>query len=58
MTTHVVTDQLAGLVGQYIGAVPQVQAVLGGNSKPRKFWIDIDFPQGPPPEYERKGFVI
>ncbi|KAL8971759.1 MAG: hypothetical protein Q9197_003112 [Variospora fuerteventurae] len=50
-------NQLAGLVGQ-IGSIPSFQNALGENNKPRKFWIDIDFPQGPPPEYERKGLDI
>ncbi|KAL8918013.1 MAG: hypothetical protein Q9208_007611 [Pyrenodesmia sp. 3 TL-2023] len=48
-------NQLTGMVGQYVGSMPPFQKVLGEKHKPRKFWIDIDFPQGPPPEYERKG---
>lgn len=35
-----------------------IQRILGKGNKPRKFWIDIDFPDGPPPEYERKGCVV
>ncbi|KAI4128834.1 MAG: hypothetical protein LQ338_002534 [Usnochroma carphineum] len=51
-------NELTGLVGQYVGPMPPFQKALGENNKPRKFWIDIDFPQGPPPEYERKGLEI
>lgn len=45
------------MVGQLVGSMPVFQNVLGENNKPRRFWIDIDFPDGPPPEYERKGFA-
>lgn len=30
---------------------------LGKPIQPRKYWLDIDFPDGPPPEYERSGYV-
>ncbi|KAL8828986.1 MAG: hypothetical protein Q9170_006365 [Blastenia crenularia] len=48
-------NQLTGMVGQTVGSLPVFQKVLGADIKPRKFWIDIDFPDGPPPEYERRG---
>lgn len=48
-------DQLAGLVGMLLGTSPQFEKLLGKGNKPGKYWLDIDFPDGPPPEYERKG---
>ncbi|KAI4207251.1 MAG: hypothetical protein LQ348_000636 [Seirophora lacunosa] len=50
-------NQLTGLVGE-IGSKPIFQRALGEKNRPRKFWIDIDYPQGPPPEYERKGLEV
>ncbi|KAL8903115.1 MAG: hypothetical protein Q9207_004137 [Kuettlingeria erythrocarpa] len=50
-------NQLTSMVGQYVGSKPSLQSFLGEKSKPSRFWLDIDFPRGPPPEYERKGFV-
>ncbi|KAL8936771.1 MAG: hypothetical protein Q9216_004756 [Gyalolechia sp. 2 TL-2023] len=50
--------QLTGMVGQMVGSMPMFQKALGENNKPRRFWLDIDFPDGPPPEYERKGIEI
>ncbi|KAI4255308.1 MAG: hypothetical protein LQ352_002640 [Teloschistes flavicans] len=51
-------DQLVGLVGRFLGATPQFEKLLGKSYKPGKYWLDIEFPDGPPPEYERKGIEI
>ncbi|KAI4101440.1 MAG: hypothetical protein LQ339_005089 [Xanthoria mediterranea] len=51
-------NELTGLVGQFVGAIPQMERVLGKGSVPKRHWLDIDFPDGPPPEYERKGLEI
>ncbi|KAL8639472.1 MAG: hypothetical protein Q9228_003503 [Teloschistes exilis] len=51
-------NQLAGLVGMLLGTSPQFEKLLGKGNKPGKYWLDIDFPDGPPPEYERKGIEI
>ena len=51
------TDELTGLVGRYAGSHPTVQKVIGKNNKPKQYWLYMDFPDGPPPEYERKGFA-
>ena len=32
------------------------QKFLGTPITPGKYWLDIDFPDGPPPEYERSGY--
>lgn len=55
---HMLLDELTGLVGQYVGAIPQMERALGKGNVPRRHWLDIDFPDGPPPEYERKGFEL
>lgn len=55
---HILLDELTGLVGQFVGAIPQMERVLGKGSVPKRHWLDIDFPDGPPPEYERKGFEL
>ena len=51
-------DELTGMVGRYVGALPQIESVLGKDNIPKRYWLDIDFPEGPPPEYERKGFEL
>ncbi|KAL8732635.1 MAG: hypothetical protein Q9166_002610 [cf. Caloplaca sp. 2 TL-2023] len=51
-------NELTGFIGRYVGAIPQFEEALGKGSRPRKHWLDIDFPDGPPPEYERKGLEI
>ncbi|KAL8695924.1 MAG: hypothetical protein Q9224_003070 [Gallowayella concinna] len=51
-------NELTGLVGRYVGALPQMEKVLGKGNKPKKYWLDIDYPPGPPPQYERKGLEI
>ncbi|KAL9599673.1 MAG: hypothetical protein Q9219_003661 [cf. Caloplaca sp. 3 TL-2023] len=54
-SAYTLIDQLAGTVGQILGPMAQFQKSLGEDNHPQKFWLDIDFPQCPPPEYERKG---
>ncbi|KAL9581300.1 MAG: hypothetical protein Q9212_003976 [Teloschistes hypoglaucus] len=51
-------NQLAGLVGQFLGTARPFEKLLGKGNKPGKYWLDIDFPDGPPPEYERRGIEI
>lgn len=29
---------------------------MGTPMEPQMYWLDIDFPDGPPPEYERSGY--
>ena len=48
-------DELAGLVGKHLAGMKGFQMVLGTPIQTRKFWLDVDFPDGPPPEYERGG---
>ncbi|KAL8852885.1 MAG: hypothetical protein Q9221_002261 [Calogaya cf. arnoldii] len=51
-------NELTGTVGQYVGVMPQMERALGKGSYPKKFWLDIEIPDGPPPEYERKGLEL
>ena len=50
-------DELAGLIGRHIGGMKNFEKQLGKPIQPRKYWLDIDFPDGPPPEYERSGYA-
>lgn len=34
---------------------PHLVRQLGKDIQVQKFWLDIDFPDGPAPEYERSG---
>ncbi|KAL8779394.1 MAG: hypothetical protein Q9213_006962 [Squamulea squamosa] len=54
----ILKNELTGLVGRYVGSMPQMEAALGKGNVPKRHWLDIDFPDGPPPEYERKGLEI
>ncbi|MCJ1415530.1 hypothetical protein MMC32_001862 [Xylographa parallela] len=53
-----IRHELAGLVGEFIGNMRQFQKFLGAPIQTRKYWLDVDFPDGPPPEYERAGLEI
>lgn len=53
-----IRNDLAGMIGQHLGSMKSFQKHLGQSIQPRKFWLDIDFPDGPPPEYERSGLEI
>lgn len=33
-----------------------MQKHLGAPILAHKYWLDVDFPDGPPPEYERRGY--
>ncbi|MCJ1380806.1 hypothetical protein MMC17_003915 [Xylographa soralifera] len=53
-----IRHELAGLVGEFIANMRQFQKFLGAPIQTRKYWLDVDFPDGPPPEYERAGLEI
>lgn len=48
-------NDLVGHVGQHTSRMPGFQKVLGKDIHPRKYWLDIDFPDGPPTEYVQTG---
>ena len=54
---NIFIDELAGLVGGHLAGMHGFQKFLGAPISPGKYWLDIDFPDGPPPEYERGGYV-
>ena len=56
-SAHHHSDELAGLVGAYMANIQQFQKFLGTPVQTGKFWLMVDFPDGPPPEYERAGYV-
>lgn len=37
--------------------MPAFERALGSPMQTVKFWLDIDYPDGPPPEYVRSGSV-
>jgi hypothetical protein len=43
------------MVGEYCRVNQKFSQRLGNPVKLHKFWVDIDFPEAPPPEYERSG---
>ena len=49
-------DELAGFVGHYLASIKNFQQLLGQPITTGKYWLDIDFPDGPPPDYERVGY--
>ncbi|KAF2151270.1 hypothetical protein K461DRAFT_295340 [Myriangium duriaei CBS 260.36] len=50
--------ELAGSVGAGVMKHRPTARLLGKNSKVRKYWLDIQFPDGPPQDYARKGLEI
>jgi hypothetical protein len=39
--------------------VPELSRAIGKvNLDKGKYWLDVDFPLGPPPEYEQIGYVL
>ncbi|KAI9811337.1 MAG: hypothetical protein M1827_005497 [Pycnora praestabilis] len=50
--------ELAALTGKVVSKHKSFNKVLGQEMKVGKYWLDFDFPAGPPPEYERGGLEI
>ncbi len=53
--TNLAPEELALLVGSHFSGMKSMQNGLGTPVKVKQFWIDVIFPEGPPPEYERSG---
>jgi hypothetical protein len=51
-------DELAGLVGAAFARTPAFEPLLGSPIHAGKYWLDVDYPGGPPPEYERAGYAF
>ena len=58
LSTDMGIEELAALVGSYLSGMKSMQRSLGMPVKVKQFWIDVIVPDGPPPEYERRGYVI
>ena len=44
-------------MGHHLAQFRGFQKFLGTPIQTGKYWLDVDFPEGPPPEYERGGYV-
>ncbi|MCJ1262164.1 hypothetical protein MMC22_002034 [Lobaria immixta] len=55
---ELIRDELAGLVAQHTANMRTFQKALGMPIYIRKHWLDVDFPDRAPPEYERRGLEI
>lgn len=53
-----IQDELVRVVYTGTQQHPMINRQLGKNTKVGKYWLDIAFPDGPPPEYERSGIEI
>jgi len=53
-----VRHDLAGMVGDFVTQNKGFRRVLGQKCNIGRYWLDIDFPDGPPPEYERGGIEV
>lgn len=56
--TNYSPDELAGLVGAHLANLRPFEKFLGTPIQTGKYWLVVDFPDGPPPEYERAGYVL
>ena len=50
-----IQQDLVGLVMMHVNTNSRFSQSLGGSPKAGKTWLDIQFPNGPPPEFERTG---
>ena len=57
LNTDARAEQLAGIVLGFLSDDRRLQKFLGTPIGIRQYWLDIDFPYGPPIEYERSGYV-
>ncbi|KAI9695644.1 MAG: hypothetical protein M1820_008491 [Bogoriella megaspora] len=53
-----VQNDLVDLVMRHLRAHVPLSSHFGGTPKSGRVWLDMNFPNGPPPEYERTGIVI
>ena len=48
-------DELAAIIGSHLSEDSRMQKILGSPIAVKKYWLDVDFPYGPPQEYEQSG---
>ncbi|KAI9834787.1 MAG: hypothetical protein M1819_002873 [Sarea resinae] len=53
-----IREDLVGMVGNQISRDKNFRRRLGQDIRVGRYWLDIDFPNAPPPEYERSGLEI
>jgi len=53
-----VREELAQFVRQLADKHPAINIRCGKGMKLRRYWLDVDFPTHPPPEFERSGIEI
>ena len=51
-----ITAELASIIGN-LGVDTRLQRILGSPIKVSKYWLDVDYPYGPPQDYEQMGYV-
>jgi hypothetical protein len=51
-------EEMAERVKSSVQNHPLTVHKFGRVFKMRRWWLDIDFPYGPPPEFEQSGYVI
>ena len=50
-------EELASVVTSSYASMKPVQAHLGTPVRVHEYWFDVLIPSGPPPEYERSGYM-
>ncbi|KAG8623514.1 hypothetical protein KVT40_008490 [Elsinoe batatas] len=50
--------ELANIIGKGLAQLPSTAKVMGKDTRVRRYWLEVDFPYGPPQEYVRKGLEI
>jgi len=53
-----IQDELLQVILSKVATNFQVFRMIGKDAKIGKYWLDIRFPDGPPPEFERSGIEI
>lgn len=54
-SSNIFPVDLVDMLRNAAGKVPAVVLITGKKIKVRRIWLDIDFPQVPPPLFERSG---
>lgn len=55
--SNILSEELAELVCSHFAGTKAMQRSLGVPLQIGRVWLDIIFPFGPPPEYERSGYA-
>ena len=55
---NTISEELADTVCSHVASAKGLQRFTGVPVQLGRVWLDIIYPLGPPPEYERSGYVI